>query len=83
MSIHTTVIIRCDKCGDSRADYTPASSARVRDAMVIAEDRAIYYGWDVESAHHLCPSCVRVKEHGSPQWAKEADPKDVMRLEGG
>ncbi len=74
MSIHTTVIIRCDKCGDSRADYTPAPSARVFDAMVIAERKAASQGWDVENVHHLCPTCAREKKHGPAQWTHEVKP---------
>ena len=80
MSIHATVVIRCDKCGDSRADYTPALLARVCDALAIAERKAASQGWDVERVWHLCPTCVREKQHGPTQWTKEADPEDVMRL---
>ena len=82
MSIHTSVMIRCDKCGDSRVDYTPGPSVKVGDAMATAEQKAAGQGWDCENVWHLCPSCAWEKKHGPAVWAHKADPKDVMRLEG-
>ncbi len=79
------MVINCDRCDHTHFDMPiPAGKINKSLALELARKAMAKVGWRYEERMNrdICPSCIAADKYPSA-WTKEADPKDMMRLEGG
>ena len=78
--IETRIHVYCDKCHKHTSWPWPGEHIEsVNRAVATVATYMEQDGWRSEKGSHICPLCVAAEKYPA-QWAKEADPKDVMRL---